>query len=72
MEFKSGDTVQLKSDGPIMTVESVKKVRDAEGQQRDSVSCIWFDGSIFKHNAFYPAMLNHVKKSVEMSNDMSQ
>jgi uncharacterized protein YodC (DUF2158 family) len=34
-EFNPGDQVQLKSGGPVMTVESA-----ANG----SVNCIWFEG----------------------------
>ncbi|TMM50930.1 DUF2158 domain-containing protein [Sulfitobacter sabulilitoris] len=34
-DFSEGDRVQIKSGGPIMTVESV---------DGDSVHCIWFQG----------------------------
>jgi uncharacterized protein YodC (DUF2158 family) len=38
MKFKVGDTVQLKSGGPVMTVDSVHSEKDK------SVLCIWFVG----------------------------
>ena len=34
MRFNEGDTVQLKSGGPIMTITSITA---------DGVVCIWFD-----------------------------
>jgi uncharacterized protein YodC (DUF2158 family) len=54
MEFNIGDTVQLKSGGPVMTVES----REGNG----SLWCVWFsttkDGvSDVKGAAFKPSML---------------
>ncbi len=53
-EFKEGDTVQLKSGGPIMTIES----RQNDG----SFWCVWFntakDGSSEKKGSdFKPFML---------------
>ncbi len=42
MELKIGDLVQLKSGGPIMTVESITGAFEramGEGQ----VHCVWFD-----------------------------
>lgn len=40
MEFKPGDTVQLRSGGPIMTVEQVGEHWSAEGI---AVWCVWFE-----------------------------
>lgn len=56
-EFKEGDTVQLKSGGPVMTVDS--------DQGDGTVWCIWFstakDGtSEVKGNAFKYSMLTKV------------
>lgn len=38
MEFKPGDLVQLKSGGPVMTVESVGKHNVT---QEETVFCVW-------------------------------
>ena len=40
MEFAPGDTVQLKSGGPIMTVEQVGEYWSIEGT---AVWCVWFE-----------------------------
>ena len=56
--FKSGDVVQLKSGGPVMTVWS---------QNGQNVACTWFknnnDGP--HHEAFPPDMLELVPESAE-------
>ena len=49
VNFKSGDVVQLKSGGPVMTVYS-------EGRD-DVLICVWFDGTERKQGGFKPAML---------------
>lgn len=41
-EFKSGDTVRLKSGGPIMTIESIK-LQGGVSRVPYSAICIWFD-----------------------------
>ncbi len=38
MQFAPGDTVQLKSGGPVMTIERVGK---GESTQEDFVVCVW-------------------------------
>lgn len=40
MSFEPGDTVQLKSGGPLMTVEQVGK---AAMTGEDTVWCVWFE-----------------------------
>ena len=37
-EFKVGDTVQLKSGGPIMTIEKIAMY----GEERKA-ACVWFE-----------------------------
>lgn len=51
--LKIGDTVQLKSGGPVMTV----------GEQAGSgkYSCTWFDGATVKHELFPPEQLKKVE-----------
>jgi uncharacterized protein YodC (DUF2158 family) len=52
MEFKIGDTVQLKSGGPIMTVVNVDK--NLSGSQ--TVQCTWFTkDEVTKHETFLAA-----------------
>jgi uncharacterized protein YodC (DUF2158 family) len=54
MDFKIGDVVRLKSDGPRMTVKSIK---DGE------VWCNWFDkeGKLAQPQWFEPDMLKLVE-----------
>jgi uncharacterized protein YodC (DUF2158 family) len=51
-QFKEGDTVQLKSGGPIMTVE---KGGTYGGQYK--LACIWFEGSKKMQGTFSPSSL---------------
>jgi len=55
-EFKEGDTVQLKSGGPIMTVKSLST--------GGALECHWFnqEGQVFtpRWESFKPAMLRAV------------
>ena len=43
--LKLGDTVQLKSGGPIMTLGE-------ETGKRGTYACAWFDGAVLKHGMF--------------------
>lgn len=65
MEFTPGDTVQLKSGGPRMTVERVGKQAMTE---EDGVWCVWFDKvgnkQIVQRDTFLPVVLKKVEKSV--------
>ena len=49
--FAVGDTVQLKSGGPKMTVEAVN---------RDQVQCTWFNRAKRVYGDFDPRQLQHV------------
>jgi uncharacterized protein YodC (DUF2158 family) len=53
MAWKTGDTVRLKSGGPLMTVEKVG--RDAH--QRDMVFTQWFDAAKVVTGYFPPESL---------------
>ena len=54
--FKVGDVVQLKSGGPIMTVES------SHTQSDGSVGVRWFAGDTVKYHAFKAEMLEPVEE----------
>jgi uncharacterized protein YodC (DUF2158 family) len=62
-EFKAGDLVQLKSGGPIMTVEQVGKTAML---QEDGVWCVWFErvGSkqVAERETFPPVVLEKAEK----------
>jgi len=55
MDFKIGEVVQLKSGGPLMTVEDINA--------HDMINCIWFDGRGRKSAAFPAATLKVVNNS---------
>jgi uncharacterized protein YodC (DUF2158 family) len=50
--LKPGDVVQLKSGGPLMTVQG-----DGYGNSGDLVLCMWFDGAKQVTGTFHPSML---------------
>jgi uncharacterized protein YodC (DUF2158 family) len=51
-QFKEGDTVQLKSGGPVMTVEKI-----ASYGNEIKAACIWFEGSKKMQGTFKPSSL---------------
>jgi uncharacterized protein YodC (DUF2158 family) len=53
MSFKVGDTVQLKSGSPRMTVIGVGRATDGE----EIVACAWFDGTQRQNGSFPPDTL---------------
>lgn len=58
MTFKAGDTVKLKSGGPLMTVESVGETQfDGPG-----VWCVWFEKNTKKSDTFSPEVLEKAGK----------
>jgi uncharacterized protein YodC (DUF2158 family) len=50
--LKVGDTVSLKSGGPLMTIDSIK--------DEDSVTCRWFAKDVLKQASFFAATLRKV------------
>ena len=56
--LKLGDTVQLKSGGPIMTLGK-------ETGSRGTYSCAWFDGATLRHGSFPIEQLKKVEPSDE-------
>jgi uncharacterized protein YodC (DUF2158 family) len=55
-DVAAGDTVKLKSGGPLMTVEKVAK--SAKGEIL--AWCIWFEGTKKLDGQFPPAILEKV------------
>ena len=53
-EFKIGDTVQLKSGGPIMTIILVGKT----SRGTPYVRAKWFNGEEYSREDFHPDTLN--------------
>jgi uncharacterized protein YodC (DUF2158 family) len=53
MGFKIGDTVQLKSGSPRMTVTVVGMTADG----KEVVECAWFDGTQRQNSSFPPDAL---------------
>lgn len=53
--FDLGDTVVLKSGGPLMTINS--KVLNSMGRITNEVECIWFDSTTLKRDTFHVASL---------------
>ena len=58
-DFQPGDTVKLKSGGPLMTVDGVGKY--GMGATQDSVLCVWFEAvkgqQVKKTDTFGPHLL---------------
>jgi uncharacterized protein YodC (DUF2158 family) len=56
-EFETGDTVQLKSGGPAMTVKHISVKSSYEGQY----VCQWFGGKKLEQGFFMPESLKRVE-----------
>jgi uncharacterized protein YodC (DUF2158 family) len=54
-DFKKGDTVELKSGGPIMTVTQIENNR---------IFCVWFEGSKKHQDIFDESTLEEASKSI--------
>jgi uncharacterized protein YodC (DUF2158 family) len=68
MDFEAGDTVRLKSGGPLMTVEQVGKL-DLIGD--DAVWCVWFERvgnrQVANRETFPPVTLEKAEKTSNAS-----
>jgi len=51
--FQIGDTVRLKSGGPLMTIQSIGDF-SLSGGPNLGLLCIWFDGSQRFEKVFHP------------------
>jgi uncharacterized protein YodC (DUF2158 family) len=54
-EFKVGDTVRLKSGGPLMTVHRLVKMREGP----DNIETVWFEGKKKETDIFKSETLTH-------------
>lgn len=65
-KFQVGDTVQLKSGGPVMTVErygtGTEGSRPGMHGPTNSVKCLWFEGVKLHSRNFHEDMLELVTK----------
>jgi len=57
-KFTIGDTVSLKSGGPLMTVREYKQVHTSADNIEEMVHCSWFDSKDeLQFNSFYESEL---------------
>lgn len=61
-DFVRGDTVKLKSGGPVMTVTDIVK----DQRRGDVVWTTWFDGSKKLNDSFPPETLDKASTSIEV------
>ncbi len=59
MEIKKGDTVRLKSGGPMMTVQDIGDYSSSGGEE--DVVCVWFDGNKPMNEVFHQSVLKIVE-----------
>jgi uncharacterized protein YodC (DUF2158 family) len=60
MAFQIGDTVQLKSGGPLMTVDNI----DAGEGPDVTISCVWFEKTERKEGQFKATTLEAATKTI--------
>jgi uncharacterized protein YodC (DUF2158 family) len=60
--MKTGDTVRLKSGGPLMTIDSVEQING-----RTVAHCIWFDKGIEKRGSYPEAALDEDDGSLHIA-----
>ncbi|UKK92054.1 DUF2158 domain-containing protein [Brucella pseudogrignonensis] len=64
MSFKVGDTVRLKSGGPLMTVERIN--------ENKSVTCIWFQDNKQNRSIFQPDTLKDDKETSSKLSELGE
>jgi uncharacterized protein YodC (DUF2158 family) len=60
MAFQIGDTVQLKSGGPLMTVDNI----DVGEEPHVMITCLWFEKTDRKVGQFKAPALEFAKKTI--------
>ena len=66
-KFSTGDTVQLKSGGPLMTVDGyapLSDLSDSDARSETDVECAWFENGKMMRDTFHQDMLNLVDKPI--------
>jgi uncharacterized protein YodC (DUF2158 family) len=58
-QFQKGDVVQLKSGGPVMTIEDIGEY-GMPGSTHTQAKCIWFDKTKKMEGVFELHLLKHV------------
>lgn len=53
-EFKVGELVKLKSDGPVMTVNAAHRAGFGDGGPVEHYTCSWFAGNKLQTGRFAP------------------
>lgn len=64
-KFKVGDTVKLKSGGPVMTVNEIgTRLKNLRGDSEFSgqIKCIWFNNGSLNQKSFSQDALEAVEK----------
>lgn len=51
-EFKVGETVQLKSGGPVMTIDEIGQYEATGAGAKEKAKCFWFSGAVLKEGLF--------------------
>ena len=64
-EIKNGDTVRLKSGGPLMTVAGIGKY--GMGASDEKAKCTWFDKNEYREKDFHLHLLEIVNDVNETS-----
>ena len=64
-EFAKGDTVRLKSGGPIMTIETIDaRAYSGEGAPKDHAWCQWFEKTKLETGVFPLSSLEAAKPGI--------
>lgn len=56
--FNLGDTVRLRSGGPVMTINE-------KAQGGGGLVCVWFAGDDVRHHAFKPEALERAARTAD-------
>ena len=65
-ELEKGDTVRLKSGGPVMTIETIANKVSVNGE-KDHAWCQWFEKNKLETGVFPLSSLEKASRSVGIS-----